>query len=184
MALRSRTMTVWQRDDDFLAGDDDGIQFRILHRCPEQAEIEGLMSECFHLFGRLHFSNVDRSSGCDPLKPPQQARQDGPNCGTTYADRNAARLPPSHLCGVRDRSRSLLKRDAHAVTEHVARRGQAHTAIVSVEKPYTDFLFELPDLLAERRLCNMEQSCCSREVKLLGYCQEIADLANFHMHES
>jgi hypothetical protein len=52
--------------------------------------------------------------------------------------------------------------------EHEPGRGDLYASPGAVEQPDPDFLFQLPDLLAERRLRNVQSFRGSAEMKLFG----------------
>ncbi|MNV64940.1 hypothetical protein D3C71_1576060 [compost metagenome] len=79
-------------------------------------------------------------------------------------------------CGI-----GALQNVLRARQERAARVVQRHAAPGPVEQRRAHFLFQLADLLAERRLRHAQQFGRAREVLGLGRHDEIAQMAQFHI---
>jgi hypothetical protein len=61
----------------------------------------------------------------------------------------------------------------------VAGVGESDDVMGPIDELDADLPFELTDLLAQRRLGHVQALRCSTEVKLLGYGDEVPQMANF-----
>jgi len=66
------------------------------------------------------------------------------------------------------------------VQKLVARTGQRHALACAVEQRRADLLFELLDLVRQRRLRDMQPLGRAREVERAGQCDEVAQVPQFH----
>jgi hypothetical protein len=57
---------------------------------------------------------------------------------------------------------------------------QRHVMTAPVEERDANLRLELPDLLAERRLCGVQLGRGAREVQLVGYRDEVPEMPEFH----
>jgi hypothetical protein len=71
----------------------------------------------------------------------------------------------------------LVEHPAGEVGEHAPRFGKPHPTAGAIEERYAQLLFESPDLLAERRLCDVLALGGPPEVQLFGDGEEVAKLA-------
>ena len=69
---------------------------------------------------------------------------------------------------------------AGVTQEGLAGRGQLHAAAGALEQPHPELGLQRGDLLAERRLGDVQPGGGAPEVQLLGDGDEIAKLAQFH----
>ena len=76
--------------------------------------------------------------------------------------------------------RGLRQDDSRLLHEHAARLGELHLALGAVEKRNPEFLFELPDLMAEGRLTEIEPLGGAAEVQRLGQSNDVAKVAQLH----
>ena len=69
---------------------------------------------------------------------------------------------------------------ARIVEEKFAGFG-ADPALQALQQLRADFLFQGLDLLTERRLADMRSDCGAREMQLLGNCDKVTQMAQFHI---
>jgi len=74
----------------------------------------------------------------------------------------------------------LRQDDARLLHEHAARFGELHLSLGAMEELDAEFLFELPDLMAERRLAEMQPLGGAAEVQRLGQRDDVAKVAQLH----
>jgi hypothetical protein len=75
---------------------------------------------------------------------------------------------------------SSLARFARCLEEDFTRTGDLHMALRTNEESYANFLFKLFDLHAKRRLSDMQRSTRLAEVQMIGNCNRITKLSQFH----
>ncbi len=63
-----------------------------------------------------------------------------------------------------------------------ARQRQAHPALVPVEQPGANLLFQRPDLDRQRRLPDVEARRGTGEVQLFGNGHEVAQMSQLHSY--
>src|SRR4051794_31478973 len=69
---------------------------------------------------------------------------------------------------------------ARLLEQRTARGGQRDAALRAVEEPDAELLLELADLLADRRLGDVEPLRGAAEVQLFGDGDEVPEMAEFH----
>jgi hypothetical protein len=96
------------------------------------------------------------------------------------ADRQLARAPigclPSEPPGMLDARENIFR----LLQEHTPRVGQRDVLPATVEQFRADRFFELTYLLAERRLRGPNSGRRTREAKLFGDRNEVAQMSEFH----
>jgi hypothetical protein len=68
----------------------------------------------------------------------------------------------------------MKERQSRLGRERFSRRREPHSAMVSFKELYPEILFELPDLSAERRLCDVKFDRRARKIQLFGDSGNIA----------
>jgi hypothetical protein len=109
----------------------------------------------------------DQQTGGDPEADPEVAQ---PPAG------RAAR-PLQHRLGVPQKGR-------HVVAEELSHGGQARPARTSDEQRCANLLFQLTNLLCQRRLTQMERPSGAPKVALLGQGLKRPKEASFHAHSN
>src|SRR4051812_17703919 len=74
----------------------------------------------------------------------------------------------------------LLEHAARLLEHRRAGDGQRHAALSAVEEPDAELVLELADLLADRRLSDVQALCGASEVQLLCDRDEVPQMAKFH----
>ena len=87
---------------------------------------------------------------------------------------------PPDLYGVRRGASRLFDHDARSVTEDLSGGSQFHPAFGAFEKLHAHFLFQLAYLVAQRGLRDVEQRGGTGEMKFLGHCEEVSEVADLH----
>jgi len=76
--------------------------------------------------------------------------------------------------------RGLRQDDARLLHEHTASFGELHLAFGAVEELDPELFFELPDLMAERRLTQIQPFGGPAEVQRLGQHDDVAKMTQLH----
>jgi len=76
--------------------------------------------------------------------------------------------------------RGLRQDDARFLHEHAARFGELDLTLGAVEELDPKLFFELPDLMAERRLTEMQPIGGAAEVERLGQRDDVAKVSQLH----
>ena len=77
------------------------------------------------------------------------------------------------MCGLRQDDASLLH-------EHTARLGQLYLSLGAVKELDPQLFFELADLMAERRLAQIQPLGSAAEVQRLGQRDDVAKMTQLH----
>jgi hypothetical protein len=64
--------------------------------------------------------------------------------------------------------------------ERLSGFGEQHTVPRAPKKTHAEFGFQGVNLLTQRRLANPQALGCSRYVALLGHCEEVPNMSQFH----
>ena len=76
--------------------------------------------------------------------------------------------------------RGLRQDDARLLHEHAARFRELYLPLGAVEELDPELFFELPDLMAERRLTQIQALGGPAEVQRLGQCDDVAKMTQLH----
>ena len=68
--------------------------------------------------------------------------------------------------------------------EHAASHRQLYRSIAAVEELHAEFLFQIVNLLAERRLGHRETLGCAAKIKLLGHRHKVAQMSKLHKNDT
>ncbi len=143
-------------------------------RLAKDAGVERSIMQSVELIERRHFVKRQknmRKSALKLLDRPCQRR--GEHRGRCVAEMERTHLaergtPHFSLCGFHG-SENI----AGAAEQMLPRLRQKYVPLVSIEQPSADFLFQRPDLNAERRLRNVQPLGGARKAQFLGDCDKI-----------
>jgi hypothetical protein len=96
------------------------------------------------------------------------------------ADGQLADLPLIHAKRQVRRMLGLRQDDARFVDEHPPGIGEFDVALCPVEQRHTQLGFQLSNLLAERRLAEVEAFGCVAEVKGVRYGDDVPQVTELH----
>ena len=97
-----------------------------------------------------------------------------------HANRELADLALVHARREVGGVRGLRQDDARLLHEHAARFGELYLALGAVEELDPELVFELPDLMAERRLTQIQPLGGAAEVQRLGQRDDVAKVTQLH----
>ena len=169
-----------QHDDDLLAQEIDDLESIRVERPAHERHVESAGTQA-----------GDRFDGVLAVQDQPQVRQvrgDERTQGRKDSDVGRRKCPDRQIAGAS--SGGLLRQPSRMIeaTEDVFRLAQEHAAGVRqrhvmtapIEQRDANFGFELPDLLAQRRLRGVEPGGGAREVQLVGDRHEVAQMPQFH----
>lgn len=96
------------------------------------------------------------------------------------SDAQTARRAMTHVVDAEPRHFDLLQDTPRLGQEDGPRLGERDGPVRPVQQTYPELLFELADLLADRRLRNVQSCCGPAEVQVLRDSYEISEVAKFH----
>src|SRR5262249_32641717 len=153
----------------------------IFHRTAHEADVDRVGGQQFKLFFGTPLEKVEYHPGELSAEAAQNRGQGGVGGGAGKPDAQKARRPlrgtaggPGDPPGRRGCAASLFQ-------NRPSRVGQLHTPPGAIEQPDSELVFELANLLAQRRLCDMQSCGSAAEMQFLGNRNEIAEVSQLHM---
>jgi hypothetical protein len=120
----------------------------------------------------------------DPRVPPRERAQDVDKnlCirRSGRADGQLADLALVHAKRQVRRVFGLRQDDARFLDEHPAGVGELDVALRPVEQRHTELCFQLSNLLAERRLAEVEPLSCVPEMQRVRYGDDVPQMTELH----
>jgi hypothetical protein len=143
-----------------------------------QREIEPTIKQSGRLL--VNEASLDLYLGPPSAKLHKDRRQHGAKRTGKHPDAHGADRPLSDATHHFHRLVETRNHAAGLCKEPCAGVGQQDTSMRALKELKSQIAFEDPDLLAQRRLCDMHARGRATKVKLLSDCDEIAQLADIH----
>ena len=151
-----------------------------LDRRAHQGDVDHAGAERAQLLGGGALAQLDLDAGAGAAKALHGGGHDRQQRRAHEGDPQDARLAGVDRAGGGDGHVELGEHGAGVAQEGLARRGQLHPAARALQQRAAELGLERVDLLAERRLGDVQSRRGAPEVQLLGDGDEIAKLAEFH----
>ena len=146
----------------------------------DESDVQPPLADRLGLIQAAHVPHDDADLRVPPGERAQDVDEDLRVRRSGRADGQLADLALIHARRQVGRVRGLRQDDARLLDEHPAGFGELDVALGPVEQRDTELVFQLPDLLAERRLAEMQPLGGAAEVKRVGHGDDVPQVTKLH----
>ena len=169
-------MVLWHRNRNRLVTHSLRCQSRVVDRRHDEPRVDAAFSNCVDLVLCAHVADGDSDARVSLRKQPEHVDEEWRVRRPGDRDDQLAMFAvPGVFCDL-CRMFSLSHDNPGLLDEHLAGLGEPHVPIRSLKKLNAEFLFELPDLLAEWRLTDMEALRGLAEMQRISHGDRISEV--------
>jgi hypothetical protein len=155
-------------------------QIGMVETRPDEADMDAPVQQRRLLLERQHFVQQHLHARMLGMKPAQGRRQQQVHGRADIADADPADLAAPDPTRPGDGLLQLGDQGRRLGLEKLAGLGQAQRPAAAFQQLQAQLVLQLADLLAQRRLGDMQAQGGAAEIQLLGHRQEVAEMTQLH----
>jgi hypothetical protein len=178
--VRRERVFARQRYDNRLLEDRFGCEHGPVNGRNEKSDMKATLPEGQLLLRGAHASHDEVEIGVPLGAPAQDVHEHRRVSGPRNPNRQLGNFAMARTLGQFRRMFGLGEDEASLVNECFSRLREVHVAFVAIEEPDPELILELPDLLTQRGLADVEAFGGMTEMQTLRDGDRIAQVSEFH----